>query len=141
MARSPGTDVQYDAGADRGVDGAGQREIAYRIFAGCPNLVMDLQIDGCVPEGITGSGEYRGAFFEQKDWFCFRFVLKRSKGSLVWHFCWPRTSHNLYTQDRCCRLYLTGYRLLPTPYHSLHSDPHRHPNLQTTITYRHFSRR
>jgi len=37
--------MTHAQGADRGVDGAGQRESAYRIFAGCPNLVMDLQID------------------------------------------------------------------------------------------------
>ena len=28
-----------------GVGGAGLRESAYRVFAGCPNLVMDLQTD------------------------------------------------------------------------------------------------
>lgn len=28
-----------------GVSGASSRESAYRIFAGCPNLVMDLQTD------------------------------------------------------------------------------------------------
>jgi hypothetical protein len=28
-----------------GAGGAGLRESAYRVFAGCPNLVMDLQTD------------------------------------------------------------------------------------------------
>jgi hypothetical protein len=31
--------------ADSGPDAAGLRESAYRVFAGCPNLVMDLQTD------------------------------------------------------------------------------------------------
>ena len=48
------------------VDGAGQRESAYRTFAGCPSLVMNLQIDvvlGC------SRGDYRSIevrlFFEK----------------------------------------------------------------------------
>ena len=32
-------------GTEGGVGSAGQRESVHRIFAGCPNLVMDLQID------------------------------------------------------------------------------------------------
>jgi hypothetical protein len=37
--------MTHTQGTEGAVDGAGQRESAYRIFAGCPNLVMDLQID------------------------------------------------------------------------------------------------
>jgi hypothetical protein len=37
--------MTHSQGAERGVEGAALRESAYRIFAGCPNLVMDLQID------------------------------------------------------------------------------------------------
>lgn len=32
-------------GPDGGASGVGMRENAYRVFAGCPNLVMDLQTD------------------------------------------------------------------------------------------------
>jgi hypothetical protein len=32
-------------GDGSGAGGAGLRESAYRVFAGCPNLVMDLQTD------------------------------------------------------------------------------------------------
>ena len=36
--------MTHAQGTDR-VDSAGQRESVYRIFMGCPNMVMDLQID------------------------------------------------------------------------------------------------
>jgi importin-5 len=38
-----GGDVDADAGR-----AAGMREAAYRVFAGCPNLVMDLQVEAVV---------------------------------------------------------------------------------------------
>ncbi|KAJ4482034.1 armadillo-type protein [Lentinula aciculospora] len=37
-----------------GVTGEGLRESAYRVFAGCPNLVMDLQTDAVL--GVLGKG-------------------------------------------------------------------------------------
>ncbi|KAF8161678.1 armadillo-type protein [Crassisporium funariophilum] len=37
--------LQAQAFGMTGVGGAGMRESAYRIFAGCPNLVMDLQVE------------------------------------------------------------------------------------------------
>lgn len=49
MARTPGAGVQHDAGAgdegQAGVAAPALRESAYRVFAGCPNLMMDLQTD------------------------------------------------------------------------------------------------
>ena len=39
--------MTHAQGTDR-VDSAGQRESAYRIFTGCPNMVMDLQIDAAL---------------------------------------------------------------------------------------------
>ena len=63
MARSPGTfSMMHAQGADRGVDSAEQRESMYRIFTGCPNLVMYLQIDAVL-------GVFR--FLRKKDWFMF----------------------------------------------------------------------
>ncbi|KAF8827569.1 hypothetical protein HHX47_DHR4000278 [Lentinula edodes] len=40
--------------ATNGVAGEGLRESAYRVFAGCPNLVMDLQTDAVL--GVLGKG-------------------------------------------------------------------------------------
>lgn len=37
-----------------GVEAWGFRESAYRVFAGCPNLVMDLQIDAVL--GVLQNG-------------------------------------------------------------------------------------
>ncbi|KAJ3506180.1 hypothetical protein NLJ89_g7010 [Agrocybe chaxingu] len=37
--------MTHAQGPERGVPGPQLRETAYRIFAGCPNLVMDLQVD------------------------------------------------------------------------------------------------
>lgn len=39
------TQVVGNAADGTGVSGRGMRESAYRVFAGCPNLVMDLQTD------------------------------------------------------------------------------------------------
>lgn len=41
-------------GVANGVKGEGLRESAYRVFAGCPNLVMDLQTDAVL--GVLGKG-------------------------------------------------------------------------------------
>ena len=41
-------------GVTNGVKGEGLRESAYRVFAGCPNLVMDLQTDAVL--GVLGKG-------------------------------------------------------------------------------------
>ncbi|KIK57273.1 hypothetical protein GYMLUDRAFT_263322 [Collybiopsis luxurians FD-317 M1] len=41
-------------GIMNGVKGEGLRESAYRVFAGCPNLVMDLQTDAVL--GVLGKG-------------------------------------------------------------------------------------
>lgn len=39
------TMTQTQGGTDAPGGGAGMRESAYRLFAGCPNLVIDLQTD------------------------------------------------------------------------------------------------
>jgi hypothetical protein len=76
------------------MDGAGQRESAYRTFAGCPSLVMNLQIDvvlGC------SRGDYRIRRVSRCVCFLKKascFVLKRrSKGS-------PRCG------ARCCGVFV-----------------------------------
>ncbi|KDR69484.1 hypothetical protein GALMADRAFT_128597 [Galerina marginata CBS 339.88] len=45
MTHSQGQGQGGAGGAASAVSGVGLRESAYRVFAGCPNLVMDLQID------------------------------------------------------------------------------------------------
>jgi len=88
MVRSPGADIQLDACPEyRGecgcVDSAGQR--AYRIFAGCPNLVMDLQIDAVLeedPAGITGSGEYEVRVLDPCFWRYF-VLMKRNRFTML----------------------------------------------------------
>lgn len=44
--------------SERGETATGLRETAYRVFAGCPNLVMDLQVDavlGVLQRGLQDS--------------------------------------------------------------------------------------
>jgi len=130
------------------------RESAYKIFVGWPNLVMDLQIEavlGVFQRELQDQESIEvGLFFgllpvsfriEEEE---YRFAMLRC--SLLWLFCRPWTLHNLHNQYHCCRLCSTPYRLWPAPYHSLHWDHHRpprrrHPNLQIIITYLHSSRR
>lgn len=64
---------------ERGVPAVQLRESAYRIFSGCPNLVMDLQLDAVL--GVFQRGLQDQESIEVRNrCYCTNFFIEKSPG-------------------------------------------------------------
>jgi hypothetical protein len=67
--------IQTQGPSSPTLDGAALRESAFRVFSGCPNLVMDLQTDAVL--NVLGRGLQDQYSIEVNSWYLIEFILSR----------------------------------------------------------------